>query len=430
MEATGGARAGGGLPTPDPARLALVTLGCSLLLVMTGIGVRVLGPRAGAYPFWGEVVVIVVVLGTLGALVAARRPEHPVGWLFAGIGLAGGIQLVAGNYAMAALADLDLPAGAVAAVAAEELRIAGLGMLLGVTLVFPTGRPPSRRWWPVAWLGLVGVAGYMARSGLEPGRGEQLLGYENPFGITGAPWLLQLLGVLEQLFYLAQLAAIGSLVVRLARARGVERQQLKWFVYAAVVALVFLVLANVLLYEQIEDGPLGSILWGAAPVALAVAVALAVLRYRLYEIDRLVNRTLVYGLLTALLAGVYAGGAFVLGDLLNPADGSSELAVAASTLAVAALFQPARRRVQAAVDRRFDRRRYDAARTVEQFTARLRDQVDLDTLSSELLAVVDRTVQPAGMSLWLGPDRPAGRDGNRNDAGAVGQYNHIPEEVP
>ncbi|HEX3213397.1 MAG TPA: hypothetical protein VH016_12585, partial [Actinomycetota bacterium] len=328
MEVAGGARAG--LAWRDPARLAWATLGCSLLLVLAGIGLRVLGPRAGAYPFWGEVVVIVVVLGSLGALVAARRPKHPVGWLFAGIGLAGGCQLVAGNYAMAALADPELPAGAVAAMAAEQLRIAGLGMLLAVMLLFPTGRPPSRRWWPVAWLGLAGVAGYLARTGLEPGHGEALLGYENPFGVTGAPWLLQLVRGAEQLFYVAELAVIGSLVVRLWRARGVERQQLKWFVYAAVVALVVLVLASVFLFDLMENGPLGSILWGAAPVALAVAVAVAVLRYRLYEIDRLVNRTLVYGLLTALLVGVYAGLVFLLGRLLDPATGDSALAVAAS----------------------------------------------------------------------------------------------------
>ncbi|HSO52878.1 MAG TPA: hypothetical protein VL330_09050 [Actinomycetes bacterium] len=176
---------------------------------------------------------------------------------------------------------------------------------------------------------------------------------------------------------MAELAVIGSLVVRLWRARGVERQQLKWFVYAA-------------------------------PVALAVAVAVAVLRYRLYEIDRLVNRTLVYGLLTALLVGVYAGLVFLLGRLLDPATGDSALAVAASTLAVAALFQPARRRLQGLVDRRFNRRKYDATLTIERFSGRLRDQVDLDTLSSELLAVVDRTVQPAGVWLWLRPgsDRP------------------------
>jgi hypothetical protein len=202
---------------------------------------------------------------------------------------------------------------------------------------------------------------------------------------------------------MAELAAVLSLVLRLRRARGVERQQLKWFVYAAVLAVVVLVLANLLFYDLMEHGPLGNLLWGAAPVSLAVAVAVAVLRYRLYEIDRLVNRTLVYGLVTALLAGVYAGGVFLLGRLLDPADGQSELAVAASTLAVAGLFQPARRRVQQAVDRRFDRRRYDAARTVEGFSARLRDELDLDTLSSELLAVVDRTVQPAGVSLWPRP---------------------------
>jgi hypothetical protein len=145
-------------------------------------------------------------------------------------------------------------------------------------------------------------------------------------------------------------------------------------------------------------------LFGLIPVSVAVAV----FRYRLYDIDRLINRTLVYGLLTALLAGVYAGGVFLLGALLDPAVGESELAVAASTLAVAALFQPARRRLQALVDLRFDRRRYDAVRTVEAFSARLRDQVDLDTLSVELLGVIDQTVQPASVSLWL---RPAGASG-------------------
>jgi hypothetical protein len=365
MGAAGGARAGGGATGSAAAWLAWTGLGCSLLLVLVGIGLRELGPRAGAYPFWGEVTVIVVVLGTLGALVAARRPRHPVGWLFAGMGLAGAAQLVAGNYAMAAHADPALPAGAVAAVAAEELRIAGFGMLLAVMLLFPTGRLPSRRWRPVGWLALVGVAGYLADTALEPGRPELLLGYENPLGVTGAPRLLRPVGVMAQLFYVAELAAIGSLVVRFWQARGVERQQLKWFVYAAVVALVVLVLTNIFLYDLMEHGPLGSILWGAAPVALAAAVAVAVLRYRLYEIDRLINRTLVYGLVTALLAGVYSGLVFLLGNLLNPADGRSELAVA--------------------------------------FSARLRDQVDLDTLSKELLGVVDRAVQPTAASLWLRP---------------------------
>jgi hypothetical protein len=143
--------------------------------------------------------------------------------------------------------------------------------------------------------------------------------------------------------------------------------------------------------------------WVLAPLVLPITVAVAVVRHRLYDIDRMINRTLVYGLLTALLGSVYAAGVFVLGRLLDPADGQSELAVAASTLAVAALFQPARRRVQTAVDRRFNRARYDAARTVEAFSVRLREQVDLDTLSAELLAVVDQTVQPTQASLWLRP---------------------------
>jgi hypothetical protein len=143
--------------------------------------------------------------------------------------------------------------------------------------------------------------------------------------------------------------------------------------------------------------------WVLAPLALPIAVTVAIVRHRLYDIDRVLNRTLVYGLLTALLGSMYAAGVFVLGRLLDPANGQSELAVAASTLAVAALFQPARRRVQTAVDRRFNRARYDAARTVEAFSVRLRDQVDLDTLSAELLTVVDQTVQPAQVSLWLRP---------------------------
>jgi hypothetical protein len=198
-------------------------------------------------------------------------------------------------------------------------------------------------------------------------------------------WLLP-----GQLLVLA--TALVSLVGRLRRAAGEERQQVKWFVYTVVtVVLVFVTTTLALGAGYLFP------LFGLIPVSVAVAV----FKYRLYEIDRLINRTLVYGLVTALLIGVYAGLVFLLGRLLDPATGDSALAVAASTLAVAALFQPARRRVQALVDRRFNRRRYDAARTVERFSGRLREHVDLDTLSAELLGVVDQTVQPASASLWL-----------------------------
>ena len=185
------------------------------------------------------------------------------------------------------------------------------------------------------------------------------------------------------------IGALASLVVRFTRSRGLERQQLKWFVYAAGLGVAVLVLP-IPLPDFLE--------WTLAPVGLSVAAAVAVLRYRLYDIDRLINRTLVYGLLTLLLGAGYAAVALVLGQL---AGRDSSLAVAGATLAVAALFQPARRRVQQLVDRRFNRRRYDAAKTIEAFSARLRDEVDLDTLTGELLAVAGQTVEPTTASLWL-----------------------------
>ena len=197
------------------------------------------------------------------------------------------------------------------------------------------------------------------------------------------------------------LAALVSLAQRWRRARGNEREQLKWVAFAAGLALV----ANIVL--QIFQLP-GLGLVGV--VLVPVGAAVAILRYRLYDIDRIISRTLGYGLLTALLGLVYVAGVFVSGRLLNPGGKPSGLAVAASTLAVAALFQPARRRVQAAVDRRFNRARYDAARTVAAFNARLRDQIDLDTLSTELLAVVDQTMEPTQVSFWLRPPPPGSSD--------------------
>jgi hypothetical protein len=197
------------------------------------------------------------------------------------------------------------------------------------------------------------------------------------------------------------LAAVVSLVVRFRRSRGEERLQLKWFTYAAaLLPLVFL--------DNLVPDAVANLLFAAVVACLPVAAGIAILRYRLYEIDRLINRTLVYGLLTALLAGIYAALVLGLGQLSGQLGARTpSWVVAVATLAVATLFQPARRRIQRAVDRRFNRRRYDAARTVEAFSVRLRDQVDLDTLSAELLAVVDQTVQPTRAALWLRPSTPS-----------------------
>jgi hypothetical protein len=196
------------------------------------------------------------------------------------------------------------------------------------------------------------------------------------------------------------LAVVGSLVLRFRRSRGDERQQLKWLTYVVAVDVVML---PALGRAAEEWAPLLGevVIFPVAVSLIPIAIGVAVLKYRLYDIDRVINRTLVYGLLTVLCGAVYAAGVFVVGRLLDPADGQSELAVAASTLAVAALFQPARHRIQQTVDRRFNRRKYNAVKTVEAFSARLRDEVDLDTLSAEVLAVVDETMQPTMASLWI-----------------------------
>jgi len=227
-------------------------------------------------------------------------------------------------------------------------------------------------------------------------------------GIASLQGMLSLLSVtMFFLFFPLAVAALVSLVVRFRRALGDERQQLKWLAYAMVsfAAYLLLIPLTALVFADLPVSELVFDLLGMVPLlAVPVALGVAVLRYRLYDIDRIVNRTLVYGLLTAVLAGVYAALVLVLGQLFGGIGGQPpSLVVAGATLAVAALFQPARGRIQHGVDRRFNRRRYDAARTVEAFSARLRDQIDLDTLSAELLAVVDQTMQPTRSSLWLRP---------------------------
>jgi hypothetical protein len=234
----------------------------------------------------------------------------------------------------------------------------------------------------------------------------------NPIGVAAVGNLEEspVISALILLLTVLAAVAIGSLVLRFRRSRGEERQQLKWFTYSA--ALVPLsVLGDAL------PAVVGDLLFDVPIVFLPVAAGIAILRYRLYDIDRLINRTLVYGLLTALLGGVYVGAVLVLGQVFGGVTGDPpNWVVAGATLAVAALFQPARRRIQAVVDRRFNRRKYDAAETIDAFGARLRDQVDLDTLSTELLAVVDQTMQPTRILLWLRPSPPGSSGTTRSEA--------------
>jgi hypothetical protein len=347
---------------------------------------------------------------TVGAVILARRPGNRIGWLCWAIGFALTLSGWGSRQVWAVLADQDRSSAW--ALLPQLGSMAWLGTLLGLlpflVLLFPTGRLLSRRWRPVAWaLGLV-VGLYLTARLLTPGPIDPHLAGnpQNPLGVESAEGLLQLVqtltGVAAPILILAVLA---SVVVRFRRARGEERQQLKWFT-AAVAAALVLTPGVAAVAEQVAP-LLGELV--IFPVSLSlipIAIGIAVLKYRLYDIDRVINRTLVYSLLTVLLGAIYAAGVFGLGQLLNPVTGESALAVAASTLAVAALFRPARRRIQALVDRRFNRRRYDAAKTIAAFSTRLRDEVDLDTLATELLAIVDQTTEPTQVSLWLRPSAP------------------------
>jgi hypothetical protein len=272
-----------------------------------------------------------------------------------------------------------------------------IALFILIPLLFPTGMPPTSRWRFVGW-GAVAAGGLtVVGSAFAPGSLENFPWAQNPLGIEGFPGKA-LAGISFFGCVLAALAAIASLVVRYRRSHGVERQQLKW-VTAAGGLLVLSFMAGGLLTDSVSE----QAGWAALVVGLsivAVAVAVALLRYRLYDLDVVINRALVYAVLTAMLAGSYFGLVLLLQVVLSPSSG---LAVAGSTLAVAALFRPARSRIQRAVDRRFYRRRYDAAHTLEGFGARLRDEVDLDSLADELSAVVANTMQPAHVSLWVRP---------------------------
>jgi len=341
----------------------------------------------------------------VGALIVAHRPTNAIGWMFSATALLASTAGLAAEYATYTLVTRpgSLPGAILAAWYASWPWYSAIALALVFTpLLFPTGRLLSPRWRPVAWLAGTATAAFTVLAALQANLGPVgdplianpigVAGLENPEESTVGVALLVLLTVL-------MLVAFGSLVLRFRRSRGEERQQLKWFTYAAALLPLF-VLADFL------PGAVGDLASAVPIVVLPVAAGIAILRYRLYDIDRLINRTLVYGLLTALLAGVYAGAVLILGQLFGGvARDPPSWAVAGATLAVAALFQPARRRIQAVVDRRFNRRKYNTAQTIEAFSARLRDQVDLDTLSAEVLAVVDQTMQPTTASLWLRQSR-------------------------
>jgi hypothetical protein len=354
-------------------------------------------------------VLSLVSAATVGAVLASRRPRHPVGWLLLGFALSLTASGVISSYVTYGLVARPgaLPAAHLVARYYPATGAAALALLSLVLLLTPTGSLPSPRWRWWAVLTAATPVALVLVVAVVPGRLDpQPLLTDSPFSdraLGGV--LLVATRVALVVTALAVVVAAGSLLVRFRRAQGVERQQLGWVALGA--ALMVLAVPIVMVAVALESPILAE--W-APPVwvaVLPVAVGAAVLRYRLYDLDRIVSRTLAYGLLTLLLGGGYAVVVLGLGQLLKR---DSPLVVAAATLAVAAVFQPARRRVQAVVDRRFNRRRHDATRIIEAFGARLRNEVDLDALHTELLAVVDQTMQPTQASLWLRPPPPSSSD--------------------
>ena len=354
-------------------------------------------------------VLFVLAFSTVGALVASRLPRNPLGWLLCGSAIAyilGGLAVAYDDYSE----TLPGPQFGEIIVAwiGSWVWSAGLGLLPLILLLFPNGRLPTPRWRFVARAPVLGSAMMISAVAFAPGKLPGTSS-DNPFGVEGAESIGNIIGSVGFILLLTGLlAGVISIVVRFRRSSGLERMQLKWLVYSAAVTAVCTVVAVAVesalgSSDEVSDftNTVITITWSLIPVSIGVAI----LRHRLYDIDRVINRTLVYGALTVVLAGVYVAGILVLQSLLEPLTQDSAPAIAGTTLATAALFRPARARIQRDVDRRFYRSRYDAAATVDGFGERLRHETDLDALASELIAVVSATIGPESASVWL---RPAG----------------------
>jgi len=388
--------------------LTLTVLGLFLLVVSRSpVGLPVYA-GAPVYDYWLVNTVVAISFSTVGVMITPRLPlQNPMGWIFCSIGMIAGMRLFVSEYAIVTLlaeprsVPALLPGGEVLAWVSSWLWVLHIGLFVFLALLFPDGRPPSSRWRPFGWLvGVVVVTGAVSVA-LWP---ETAAGFDlvnHPLGIEVAT---DSVNPVETILYALGLIAAASLLVKLRHSTGVKRQQVKWFTYAAAVLATSAILAYVV-SESVGVMWLewvSSMLVLVSVVGLPVAVGIAILRYHLYNIDLLVNRSLVYGSLSAVLGAVYFGSIVLLQLLFRAFTGhESQLAVVASTLAIAALFTPFRRRIQSFIDRRFYRSKYDARKTLEAFSAKLRTQTDLDTLSNDLIEVITETMQPTRLWLWL-----------------------------
>jgi hypothetical protein len=389
---------------------------CAFSLALTALSVLLivllLRSDTPIYYYWLETSMVAVGYSTVGAIVASRLPDSPIGWLFCAIGFSFAVVHFSVEYAAYALLapSRSLPAGEAFAWLTSWVWVGGLGFVVFLDLLFPEGKLPSARWrWFARFTAIVLLPAAILAA-LSPGLILSST-LNNPLGVEGLPDASK---EIEAFMYALVVVGASSMLARLRHAGTIERQQIKWFAYATVLVISGVILKNTL-YPAVGIAWVwwvGLILTAVGVVSSPVAMGIAIFRYRLYQIDILINRTLVYGPLTALLVVLYFIGIVVLQSLFVVLIGEkSTLAVVASTLVIAALFNPFQRRIQRVVDRRFYRRKYDARKTLETFSAHLRNETDLETLSDDLVGVVSETMQPAHVSLWLHPVAlPKGED--------------------
>jgi hypothetical protein len=348
---------------------------------------------------------IVLTFSVVGALVASRHPRNTIGWLFCAIGLAVGFNGLAGGYAEYWLVSGrgSRSLGETAAWFGTWAWTAQLVALTFLLLLFPDGRLPSPRWRPMTWLAGLGIGGFVVGYAFDAGPLEDFPQIVNPYGIDSP--VVSVVGVAGGLVVVGSMVASAlSVIVRARHAGWVERQQIKWLAYGGAVVVGTSLVAGAIAIWSVT---VSILIINLALLGLPLFTGIAIARYRLYDIDIVINRTLVYGALTAALVGVYFGGVTTTEAIFRSLTGQEQqpqLAIVVSTLVIAALFTPLRRRIQSFIDRRFYRRKYDTRKTLEAFSVRLRDETDLQALNNELVGVVRETMAPAHVSLWLRAD--------------------------
>jgi hypothetical protein len=390
--------------TPTKAkRLAQIIAGVNAAVLLAGF---VLSIGISGRPSFDINVASAIIYSGLAVMIISRNPRNTVGWLFLIIGFPSALGLLGGLQELEPYISSELVIG----VGTWVGHLAWIpAFLIPITLVlqfFPDGRLPSRRWWPITVAALLGMCGFAASIAFYPWpwEAQDISDTYNPFGIAGSEGFFELLNNLAiNFFAIGVIGSMAAVVVRYRRSRGIERIQMKWLVYTAVVGVSSMLLTSLLLDT---GNPISDFIFVSLPIILAITIGIAILRYRLFDIDIIIRRTLQYAILTGILAVIYFGLIVTFQALFSAVGNQqSPIFIVISTLVVAGLFNPLRNRVQNYIDRRFFRKKYHAEQVLAQFAAVARDEVDLDKITIALLEVVEETMQPKTVGLWLISDK-------------------------